>query len=216
VAARYVAAGAGHEVGGDFYDLFELDGGGWAAVLGDVCGKGPEAAALTALARHTIRAESDRLAPSAVLAALNRAVIRHQTGMRFLTACYVWLRPEASGAEVTVGRGGHTPALILRRGGEVERVQPPGPLVGIYSDAVFGDVDVRLAPGDAVVLYSDGITEARGADGSLYGPERLVGALTSGPRDSAEEVAESVARSVSAFEPVPSDDVALLVLRLAD
>ena len=216
VAARYVAAGAGHEVGGDFYDLFELDGGGWAAVLGAVCGKGPEAAALTALARHTIRAESDRLAPSAVLAALNRAVIRHQTGMRFLTACYVWLRPEASGAEVTVGRGGHTPALILRRGGEVERVQPPGPLVGIYSDAVFGDVDVRLAPGDAVVLYSDGITEARGADGSLYGPERLVGALTSGPRDSAEEVAESVARSVSAFEPVPSDDVALLVLRLAD
>ena len=138
-----------------------------------------------------------------------------ETGMRFLTACYVWLRPEPSGAEVTVGRGGHTPALILRRGGEVERVQPPGPLVGIYSDAAFGDMDLRLAAGDALVLYSDGITEARGPDGSLYGPERLVDALATGPRDTAEQIAESVARSVGAFEPIPSDDVALLVLRLA-
>ena len=104
VTARYNAAGEGIDVGGDFYDLFELpDGAGWAAVLGDVCGKGPDAASLTALARYTIRAEADALSPSAVLGRLNDAVLRQRGDGRFLTVTYVWLTPTPGGLNASSG-----------------------------------------------------------------------------------------------------------------
>ena len=145
VAARYVAGGEGVEVGGDFYDLFPVDGGrGWAAVLGDVCGKGTEAAALTALARHTLRAESDEVSPAEVLGRLNRAILREGTDSRFLTATYAWLRHENGAVDVRLARGGHPPSLLVRADGSVETLCPAGPLLGIMDDIRFAESGFAL------------------------------------------------------------------------
>src|SRR5207237_2894197 len=115
VAVRYQAAGEGTDVGGDFYDVFEAREGAWALVIGDVCGKGPEAAAVTGLARHTIRATTLHEArPSRVLAMLNETIIRELSDERFCTVCCVRLRPGPDGARLTICSGGHPLPLILR------------------------------------------------------------------------------------------------------
>lgn len=218
-AARYVAAGGG-EVGGDFYDLFELeDGGGWAAVLGDVCGKGPEAASLTALARHTLRAESDLLAPGVVLGRLNAAVLRQRTDARFLTAVYVWLRPADTGLRAVIASGGHPPALVLRRDGRVDQVKPAGPLIGVFGAARYAEEEAPLEPGDALVLYSDGVIEARtpGPERRFFGLPRLSDLLTAHAGASAEELAGGIETALVGFQQEAlGDDVALLVVRAAD
>lgn len=216
VAARYQAGGEGVDVGGDFYDLVPLGGdAGWAAVLGDVCGKGPQAAALTALARHTLRAESDLLVPSVVLHRLNDAVLRYKDDMRFLTAVYAWLRDEGDVLRVTVSCGGHPPPLVLRAGGGVEVLVAPGSLIGVLPDASFADADTVLGPGDALVLYSDGITEARDADGGLFDTSGVADALRESAGQGAETVASAVMREVRRFQgPGARDDIALLVVRV--
>jgi GAF domain-containing protein len=218
VAARYVAGGEGVEVGGDFYDLFALDGGrGWAAVLGDVCGKGTEAAALTALARHTIRAESQELAPAEVLGRLNRAILREGTDSRFLTATYAWLRQENGRIDVRLARGGHPPALLVRGDGTVETLCPSGPLLGIMDDITFAESGFALRPGDTLVLFSDGVLEARSREGELFGLDRLTTLVAEAPSQSAEGLAEALETAIARFGTAePSDDRALLVIRVTD
>ena len=217
VTARYNAAGEGIDVGGDFYDLFELpDGAGWAAVLGDVCGKGPDAASLTALARYTIRAEADALSPSVVLGRLNDAVLRQRGDGRFLTVSYVWLAPRSGGLTARLGRGGHTPILILRASGEVETHVPRGSLVGVTADAVFEEGEVALSVGDTLVLYSDGVTETRSSEREEFGMGRLVTLLATMPGASADAIATAIERALAEFRTgPPRDDIALLVVSLA-
>ena len=217
VTARYAAAGEGIDVGGDFYDLFTLPhGAGWAAVLGDVCGKGPDAAALTALARYTIRAEADALSPATILSRLNEAVLRQRGDGSFLTASYVWLMPNEGGLAGVLGRGGHTPALIRRSSGSVETLVPRGSLVGVLPDAVFVEQELTLAVGDALVLYSDGVTESRSADGGEFGIERLVALLEATPGPSAEAIARAIEAAIADFRAgSPRDDIALLVISVA-
>ena len=215
ISARYVAGGEGVDVGGDFYDLFPLDHEReWFAVLGDVCGKGPEAAALTALARYTIRADADGRTPGGVLERLNAAVLSQVGDMRFLTATCVRLRRDGGQVEARLARGGHPPSLVLRADGTVEVIVPGGPLIGVLAATTFEEVIFRLAPGDALVLFSDGVTEARSPDGGLFGVERLSALLAARAGKGADEIAQAIDEAVHAFgEGRPYDDIALLVVR---
>jgi PAS domain S-box-containing protein len=217
VGAEYLPVGEANEVGGDFYDLINTVEDGWVCSIGDVRGKGVEAASVTALARYTIRAvtmRDDR--PSEVLAALNEAMLRQLPEDRFCTAACIRLEPEdgLSGVEIDVSRAGHPAPLLLRPDGPVEEVGCPGRVLGVFDDAELGDSSLRLMPGEALVLYTDGVTEARSPDGDFFGEERLHDLLRSCSGLDAASLAGRIKNVVLDFqEGDPRDDLAVLVLR---
>ena len=216
VAARYLAAGDQNDVGGDFYDVFPTgEEGVWAALIGDVTGKGPEAAALTALVRHTLRTAAIRDAdPLENLGVLNRAMLDDVESTRFCTVVYARVCPSPGSALVTVATGGHPPPFVLRAGGDLERVDVRGSLVGGVVDPEFAVRDVRLAAGDLMLLYTDGVTELRTRD-PAYGERRLVETLRAHAGRAAGEIADAVQRSAVALQSgPPRDDIALLALRV--
>ncbi|MBV9212068.1 MAG: SpoIIE family protein phosphatase, partial [Actinobacteria bacterium] len=152
IAARFRAAGEAFEVGGDFYDVFPTGGDAWAAVIGDVCGKGPEAAAVTALARYTLRATAMReQLPSRVLATLNEAMLRQRSDRRFCTVLYAILDAGEAGTQVRFASGGHPLPLVIRHDGSVEEVGEPGTLLGIVQDPELADDAISLRPGESIV-----------------------------------------------------------------
>jgi PAS domain S-box-containing protein len=214
VAARYVAAGEGNEVGGDFYDCFATGGGDWALVIGDVCGKGAEAATLTALARYTLRAAATHTRrPRAVLGELNEALLRQRLDYRFCTVLYTSLTPRAGGVDAVVATGGHPLPLVLRASGDVETAGAPGTLLGILDDPEISEQGLTLAPGDALVLYTDGVTEATAADRAT-GSGRLEAFLATCTGDAASSIAEAVEREALRSQAgPPRDDVAVVVIR---
>jgi len=215
VAGRFRAAGDGSEVGGDFYDVFPCGGSCWAAVIGDVCGKGAVAATLTSLARHTVRAAARyETGPALLLGALNDAILaQKRDDLRFVTAMLVRLTPLERGVEATYARGGHVPPFVLRAGGEVEALVPDGPLLGIVEAAVLEERETVLEPGDALVLYTDGVTEA-GAPENPIGEERLAELLSGCAGALADEIAEWVVdTAIGIQDGRPRDDIAVLVLR---
>ena len=214
VGAVYRPAGAGDEVGGDFYDVFETGRGNWAVVLGDVCGKGAGAAVVTALARYIIRAEAVRTPyPSAVLAALHEALVRHYPD-QCCTALYLAIDPTRGGAHVTVASGGHHLPLVRRATGAMEYVGEPGTILGMLDLPRIIDARVVLHPGDTIVLYTDGVVEARNAAG-FFDDEGLE-AVVGGSRDEpAQDLAEAIARAAIDFQPTaPRDDIAVVVIRV--
>jgi PAS domain S-box-containing protein len=217
VGAEYLPVGEANEVGGDFYDVINTVEDGWVCSIGDVRGKGVEAASVTALARYTIRAvtmRDDR--PSEVLAALNEAMLRQLPEDRFCTAACIRLEPEdgLSGVEIDVSRAGHPAPLLLRPDGPVEEVGCPGRVLGVFDDAELGDSSLRLMPGEALVLYTDGVTEARSPDGDFFGEERLHDLLRSCSGLDAASLAGRIKNVVLDFqEGDPRDDLAVLVLR---
>jgi PAS domain S-box-containing protein len=211
LAARYVPSGTGGEVGGDFYDIFET-GDGWGIVIGDVCGKGPDAAAVTGLARHTVRvaAVQDRR-PAAVLAVLNRVLLAEAGDDRFVTAAYADYAPTTDGARLRLALGGHPPPVLLRDG-QVRHVGAHGSLLGVFDEVELADTVVDLRPGDTVVLVTDGVLEAPGVAGRLDLDGLLAAVVgTAG----AEATAAAVVDAVTAHSGGPApDDVAVLVLRV--
>ena len=211
IAARYHAAGAGNEVGGDFYDCFATGGGDWALVIGDVCGKGAEAAALTALARYTVRAAAlHTRRPRAVLEQLNEALLRDRLDYRFCTVVYASLTPREDRVTVSLTAGGHPLPLVIRATGEVETAGAPGSLLGIVDRPILTEEYVELHPGDALVLYTDGVTEADRA----AGPERLAAVLEGCAGAPAAAVAEAIERdALAAHGGAARDDVAVVVVR---
>ena len=218
VAARFSPMGHGDDVGGDFYDVF-MAGESWVAAIGDVCGKGAEAAALTSLARHGIRALGrDDAPPSAVLSALNDVIIGER-GLepRFSTVAYARLTGfgQGDGVGVTVASAGHPLPLVVRASGVVETLGVPGTLLGPFRAVRISDVDGRLDPGDALVLYTDGVTEARrGAE--MFGEARLTDLLARTAGRPADEIAGAIEGAVVAFHGGPlADDLAVLVVRVA-
>ncbi|HEX2038647.1 MAG TPA: SpoIIE family protein phosphatase [Acidimicrobiales bacterium] len=215
VAARYRPAGHGLDVVGDFYDLFEVGEDGWGVVIGDVCGKGVEAAALTALARYTVRAAAMReRVPSRVLEMLNEAVLGTDTGERFCTAVFALVVPDGDGMACTLACGGHPLPLVLRADGTVESVGSPGTLLGLWPEPELADEGVTLSAGDALVFYTDGALEARHGREQL-GEERLKEIVGRCAGLRAPEVADAVAEGVEAFElGVAGDDLAVVVLRV--
>jgi PAS domain S-box-containing protein len=211
IAARYLAAGEGNEVGGDFYDCFATGAGDWALVIGDVCGKGAEAAALTALARYTLRAAAQHTRrPRAVLEQLNEALLRDRLDYRFCTVLYVSLTPRADRLSACVVAGGHPLPVVVRASGEIATVGSPGSLLGIVDVPELTEQSVELTAGDALVLYTDGVTEA---DRSA-GPDRLTTLLEGCAGADAGAIAETVERDALAAHGGPArDDVAVVVVR---
>ena len=220
VGAEYLSVGESSVVGGDFYDLINTVEDGWICAIGDVRGKGVEAASVTALARYTIRAitmKDDR--PSEVLAALNEAMLRQLPEDRFCTAACLRLEPEdgSAGVGVDVSCAGHPPPLLVRTDGTVEEVGLSGRVLGVFPDAELGDSSLRLMPGDALVLYTDGITEARSPDGGFFGEDRLRRLLGSYAGCDAVTFAERIKEEVLDFQEGDlRDDLAVLVLRAGD
>lgn len=215
LAARYLAVEAAQEVGGDFYDVFEDGTARLAVVVGDACGKGPEAAALTALARYTVRAvagETD--GPAATLTRLNGAIRQQALGTLFLTAAHAMLERDGERVRVTACRAGHPYPLVVRADGGVEEIGGDGRLLGIFDDPALSDVVVSLGPGDCLALFTDGLTEARQGR-AIMGEERLR-AVAAGCRGlSAEESADLLLRAASEFAGgALRDDVALVVVRV--
>ena len=216
VAARFRAAGEGNEVGGDFFDLFEVPSG-WAVVIGDVSGKGAAAAAVTALARYTVRAAALTAgSPAEVLRFLNAAMLRHRVHDRFCTVSLAFLH-EADGERVLeVANGGHPLPLLAHPDGSVETMGAPGTLIGVVPDPDLEDRRHPVAPGDRIVFYTDGVTEARMGDGLLGGQglAAMVGRLAgSGAAGTAEDIE---ARVVEASTDQPRDDIAIVVLQARD
>jgi sigma-B regulation protein RsbU (phosphoserine phosphatase) len=220
LACHYHTASV-HDVGGDFYDVFPVDGSRWAFFLGDVCGKGPEAATVTALARHTLRvaAQIDP-EPVTVLSTLNTALLSDvAAGSRFCTALFGLLTPrKAGGFSVTVATGGHPPAYHVRPDDSgavwVKSVRPKGGmLVGAFPQAHFAQSAFSLAPGEGLFLYTDGLTEARTPQGVMLGQDGLTGLLhqRTGPVTATALVEEPVTLLASLPNGV-GDDVAMLAL----
>jgi len=215
VAARYQAAGDQNEVGGDFYDLFPGADGSWWGLIGDVTGKGPEAAASTSLARHTLRAgAASDCTPAANLLMLNRAMLADTRSNRFATVVCARLDPVPGAARITLAVGGHPPPLLLRADGSLEAIEARGTLVGALPDPQFADVEVELGAGDLLLLYTDGVIELRTPDPG-YGERRLRETVTAYVGRPVEEVLEAVLASAGAASGRrPRDDVALLALRV--
>jgi PAS domain S-box-containing protein len=215
LAARYQAAGEGIDVGGDFYDAFDTEDGAWALVVGDVCGKGPKAAALMGAARHTIRAAALRdHRPSAVLTMLNAALLQQSPEQWFCTVCYVRLRPLPGGARLTVSAGGHPLPAILRADGTVEFAGTPGTLLGVFPDIELTDATVDLRADDALVLFTDGLTDAERTTGE---PDKkwLASMLARNAGRSAEEIAARLEREALRVRAEGlSDDLAILVAKV--
>ena len=216
VAARYRASEAGSEIGGDFYDVFQTADDRWSVVLGDVSGKGTDAAVLTGLARHTLRAAAMRAAgPVEVLSALNHAIMAQNDGERFVTLAFVQMGFTAEGAELIVSSAGHPNPLIVRPDGAVEPVEACGGIIGLFEDVPIEHELWTLRGGDALVLYTDGVLEARDATGEFYGDDRLRELLAACAGCPAADMAERIETSVMAFQDgSPRDDIAILVIRI--
>lgn len=215
LAARYRPAGMGNEVGGDFYDIFQTASNVWTIVIGDVCGKGAEAAALTGLARHTLRAAAIRQSrPTRILATLNQALLDQASGQRFCTVCCARIKRTSDGVRVTVSSGGHPLPLLLRADGTLQRLGASGTLLGVFPDPDLTDESLDLSPGDAVIFYTDGVTEERAA-GVVFSEARLESIVRSCAGVGASVIAERIERAVLDFQPDPAkDDVAVLVLQV--
>ncbi|GAA2639556.1 hypothetical protein GCM10010411_94750 [Actinomadura fulvescens] len=233
VAVVYEPAGEGSEVGGDFYDVFECAGqvGGpfpgqgtsppsasrWRFAIGDVCGTGPEAAAVTGLARHALRIlAAEEMSVPDVLGRLNRLILGEGERGRLLTLLHgeIRPRPRRDGVTIRLTSAGHPPPLVLDPDGTVREVASPQPLLGVFDQVDFHTDTVDLRPGQVLLCVTDGVTERRAGTrllGDGHGLERLLSGCTG---LSAGAVAARIQRAVRDFGAEPSnDDVALIVLR---
>lgn len=216
-AVRYRSISGGGEVGGDFYDLFEAGPERWALAVGDVCGKGTEAAVVTGLARHTVRAAARMgRGPGPVLEFLNEALRDDADLPSFCTVACGVLTRDGDGFAICLASGGHPFPILLREDGTIERVEVGGPMLGAVEAPRLGQVQFSLARGDTLVLYTDGIIDARRPGGEHYGEHRLLGILSEVAGASADAVAGAIDDDVSRHAPdVPADDRAVLVIRAA-
>ncbi|MEU7424871.1 SpoIIE family protein phosphatase [Streptomyces sp. NPDC040750] len=219
-AAVYYHTASPDRLGGDFYDLFPVGANTWAFFLGDVCGKGPQAAALTSLTRYTLRAAAHHdPEPVAALTTLNAVLHERYTAggdPRYCTCVFGVLQPGPDGrTTVRLASGGHPPALILRADGRADFLTTPGGLlVGVLADAPFTAAGTTLAPGDTLLLYTDGLTEARTgpARESLYGEEALLAFAAAQAPATPREVIKALTGLLDGFGEGLDDDTALLAL----
>jgi sigma-B regulation protein RsbU (phosphoserine phosphatase) len=216
LGAVYRPAGRGDEVGGDFYDVFSTAPGDWMVVIGDVVGKGVAAATLTSLVLYTVRAVAMRVRdPRPVLADLNDALLQHHT-RRVCTVALVRIRlPAGDPARITISLGGHPRPLVVRRHGDPVPFGRFGTVLGALPSPTLHEATTTLDPGDALLLYTDGVVEGR-RDGDFFGERRLVElAGTLRDRDAATIADEVAAAAVEHQYGTPGDDIAVVVVRHA-
>ncbi|MDK3257504.1 SpoIIE family protein phosphatase [Blastococcus capsensis] len=216
LAARYRAGGESALVGGDTYDVTPLPDGRWMVLIADVCGTGAEAAAVTAVTRHTARAAATG-SPVEILRAVNAALLHEQGSapLRFVTACCLVLEPGERGHSVCLAVAGHPLPLIAGPDGVARPVGTAGRPLGIDADVEFTETSLELPPGSTLVLYTDGVTEARDDAGRQFGEDALLRIVAGAPVADAEAVVAAVSAAVEAqlagsrHEP---DDLAVLAL----
>lgn len=216
VAAYYHAASR-DEVGGDFYDLFALARDRWGLFLGDVCGKGAAAAAVTSQIRYTLRAaavyDPD---PATVLGTLNMALRRDydRNGGRFCTAAFGVLTASGNGFDLSLASGGHPAPLLLRADGSAGyQLVGGGPFLGVIDDVVFTSTTIRLGPGDTFLLYTDGLTEARTGNGrERYGDQALLAFAAGLAPSTAASAIDSITALLEGLGDGLDDDAAVLAL----
>jgi PAS domain S-box-containing protein len=220
LAARYVAGADGVIVGGDTYDVLPLDGGRWMVLIADVCGTGAEAAALTSLTRHTARAVATGSAagPSEIMAGVNAALLReHMNGpLRFVTACCLVIEPRSSGVHARLAVAGHPLPMLRAADGGVHEVGTGARALGIAEDAKFPETQLHLVPGTTLVLYTDGVTEARDDFGTQFDEDGLRHVLTTSDCRTATETVAAVTHAVEQHlrnSRHGVDDLAVLALR---
>ncbi len=212
LASYFRPMSAGEEVGGDFYDVFADRDGCWL-VVGDVCGKGAEAAALTGFLRHTIAAYARQgETPAQVLAQVNRAMLEQDFDGRFATAILAHLRIEAGGAELRLALAGHPAALLTRADGQVSELGGTGALLGIFPEPAIEELTTTLAAGDALLLYTDGFAEAH-APRRIVTVEEMIERLTRAPRGRAHEGIDALLELIDLERDV-ADDIAILSVRV--
>jgi serine phosphatase RsbU (regulator of sigma subunit) len=217
LGATYRAAKERLRIGGDFYDIFAGPDKGWTFVLGDVCGKGVEAAVHTGQVRQTLHAlrllESE---PRRLLELLNQAVFSHPNP-QLATLVIGSVEPQAGGSVlIRAASGGHPAPMVLRADGKVEEFEARGPAVGVIPGAAFGEVTIRLAPGDTFIVYSDGVTEARGgpSGSEFYGTDRLAALLSSYAGAPAAAIAQRIEQaSTEWISNREHDDIAVLTIQ---
>jgi serine phosphatase RsbU (regulator of sigma subunit) len=215
----YEPAGGVLAVGGDFFDVLAHDDGSAFLVLGDICGKGPEAAALTGRVRHALTALAMVERDGRTLLRLLNELLIAGGSSRFATLVLGTARPVDGGVDLTLASGGHPAPLIVRHAGFVEEVTVPGTLVGISPQARFAEAEVRLEHGDICLLYTDGITEARNRhdQAELFGDDRLHAVLTAAAGQPAREVVRRLRQAVRDWLGSSAhDDIAVLAVECAD
>ncbi len=213
-AAAYIGATQFQEISGDFYDVFKA-GDNWGIAVGDVCGKGQDAAAMTAAARHAIRALAHgHETPGDVLAAANGVLVAEDWEDRFVTASLAFLRQRGRRVQVRLGSCGHPGPAVVRADGRVEILEGDGLPLGLFDDIEPGRMDLELNQGDVLFFYTDGVTEARGADLTFL-EDRLADELAAVAGRSAAEVVRAVQELVTTFSAGDlKDDVTILAVRV--
>jgi GAF domain-containing protein len=199
-------------MGGDFYDVFAARGKAWVATIGDVQGKGPEAASLIAQAKFTIRAGTmDSTRPARVLKRVNEVLSRADHD-RFLTLALAVVQPAPYGLRVRLSLGGHPQPVKIDRDGKTELVGRPGTLIGAFPDVKLAEDEIELRSGEALVLYTDGVTESRRGD-DFFGSDRLCQVLADAAERDAPGIVAAVSDAVGEFQDEARDDMAVLVIR---
>lgn len=212
IAARYRPGES--EIGGDFLDLFSLDERSWFLIVGDVCGKGVEAASSTGLARHTLRtAALLGCSPAEALAHLNRAI--GDADATFATVACARLEQQEQGLLVTAASGGHPSPLITRRSGESLALTESGPAIGLFPDADWPEQQIELQNGDLMILYTDGVSEAK-RQGELFGEERIRELMASVVDEDGLAASSLIDHAAAAFaeDGRPVDDIAIVALKV--
>jgi hypothetical protein len=213
LASFFRPLGAGAEVGGDFYDVFGDEQSCWL-VVGDVCGKGAEAAALTGFLRHTTVAYArEATSPGTVLSMVNRVMLEQDFDGRFATAILVHLRQSGGEVAVTVACAGHPAALLTRGDGSASELGERGALLGVFEGPVIAETEAVLAPGDSLALYTDGLLEAHAPDRTLTAGQ-MIEALKQRSPSAAQESIDALLGLVELDEQV-RDDIAILSVRVA-
>ena len=210
LAIRFTPAGADDLVGGDFYDVFAVGPDHWAIVVGDVCGKGAGAAAVTAMARWTLRTLADSALPPAEVLRLLNDVMRHQAAeQRFITITYALLEVRDGVAHVRIACAGHPPPIAVSPTGEPEAVPARGDLLAVWPDIRLHEVEVTLQPGASLVFYTDGVTDQ--GPGVERSPERAIRKIR-GDRTAAA-LADALCDESMRWTEAPRDDIAIVALR---
>jgi serine phosphatase RsbU (regulator of sigma subunit)/pSer/pThr/pTyr-binding forkhead associated (FHA) protein len=200
-------------VGGDFFDYVDLDDGSIGFAVADISGKGPSAALMAAKLQGLFSSLVElETSPARILTQLNRSLVRRAISSRFATLTYGVLRPDGT---LIASNGGHNPTFVLRADGSNAKLEKGGTLVGILPDATFEEEEFALAPGDMVVLYSDGVTEAEDSTGEMYGEERLLACLEASRGLPVEALRDAIHASVEEFakNTAQADDITVLVVK---
>jgi PAS domain S-box-containing protein len=216
MSALYSPAGELNEVGGDFYDAFESDQGDWTLVIGDVCGKGPRAAGVTALARHTLRAAAiSGQGPGEMLQTLHRELLRQPAGADLCTVCLVTVAPAGERTRLRVSLAGHQPPVLIRRSGEALPVGIAGTLLGVIDPIEIVESDAELRDGETLLLYTDGVVESGRRNGGLA-EQGLFELCREAPRVELPRLLKQIEKEVLRHAGgTLRDDMALLAVRPA-